>query len=1346
MHIGQVTSNIRCLIDSGAQTNLITMSCVRRFSLNVKPEPAMILGIGGHQSTEGSIHASIYSRHGIDLQLQDEFLIVSHVFGQMPTSQLERSTEGLLEPCELADESYDIPASVDIVLGAGVCARIFNDKILKLKEGLIALHTKIGWIVFGEGAEEESLLCHMSEVTNDEQLDASLRRLWEVDQVESPANEMTPEEVWCEENFENTCYRDHDGRYVTSISIKPENLSLGESYDRAMQRFKSLEKRFQRDPVLAQQYINFMREYESLGHMRMADRLVDHAKPHYYIPHHPVLKKFRVVFDASAKTTNGHSLNDIQFPGPKLQHDLYDTVLRFRIGRIALSADVQKMFRQVRIIEDQWDLQRILWREDPLDELKEYWLTVITYGLTSAGYNAVKALIKCASDSANKYPLAEKIVKDCFYMDDMLVSVNTTEEAKKTYQQVKLSLESGGFVLSKWASNCPEIIQLETDQLPNPTVGGHEISVLGLTWDSISDKLKFKVKLRERTDRITKRSIASDGAMIFDPNGYITPVTIRAKLFLQNLWRIGVQWDEELPCEITEKWISYYDSLSEIGDFELPRWIGTTTSANVQLHVFCDASIKAYGAAIYVRCEYKDKKTEVTLLTSKSKVADLQTITLPRMELCAAKLAAEMVYRVAKSFEIVQTNYDAFYWTDSEIVLHWLRKFPSELKVFVGNRVSTIQAYSKIKNWRHIDSKRNPADLISRGCSVSELKGLQLWWHGPNFLKEPMEKWPSKWKNGDPRTEHIKMIESERRRTLDSTVFLVTKGDNKIDPICLLEKFSSLTKIIRITAYVSRFIAKCKEKLRKQHVTVNDTHMTTRETLKRKCKENPRITKRVRFDNNQKLDHNKFSDQISKMIDQSEPISVTEYKCALAYWIKYTQKIHFPDELHSILRNIPVSKSSRIHKFVPFISYDEGIIRMRGRTDRASTTYDQKHPIILPGNSTLARRLIAEAHYRTSHGGSQLCMQYIRDKYWITGLRSVMRRYVRECVICASRRRIMSKQLMADLPESRVTANRPFTHCGVDYAGPLKLKPYKNYRGVKIQLTAYVAVFVCFSSKAVHLELVGDLTTQAFLAALDRMILRRNHIEHLYSDQGRNFIGAANELARVYQLWQSKDIIDELTVKGITWHFNTPLAPHHGGLWEAAVKSFKYHLYRVAGETLFTFEELSTILVRIEACLNSRPLVALSDDPMDLTTITPGHLLTGHQIVKPLGPNLLEMTKTDNIAWNKIREIEDDLWKRWSSDYLMELQRRTKWTTPEVNIKENTLVLLKDDEMPPGHWKRGRVIRVFPGKDGLVRSVLVKTATSEYMRPITKLCVLPVDANFMECTTRNNHANDNMTK
>lgn len=295
----------------------------------------------------------------------------------------------------------------------------------------------------------------------------------------------------------------------------------------------------------------------------------------------------------------------------------------------------------------------------------------------------------------------------------------------------------------------------------------------------------------------------------------------------------------------------------------------------------------------------------------------------------------------------------------------------------------------------------------------------------------------------------------------------------------------------------------------------------------------------------------------------------------------------------------------------------------------------------------------------------------------------------------------MATQLMADLPKERVTVARPFAHCGVDYAGPFKISAYRG-RGTKVELNAYAAIFVCFASKAVHIELVSDLSAKACLAAFDRFFARRVHVRHMHSDNGTNFKAANRELREAIETWQTSEIINHVSTRGVEWQFNTPLASHQGGLWERAVRSMKYHLKRIVGVQVLTFEELYTVLVRIEAALNSRPLTALSEDPTDMTALTPGHFISGGQIVRPLGPKVADVPINRLDSWETMHKVEQQFWQRWSADYLNELQKRNKWAQPTANVKVGDLVFLRNDNLPPE----------------LIRNVRVRTKIGENGKPV----------------------------
>lgn len=312
-----------------------------------------------------------------------------------------------------------------------------------------------------------------------------------------------------------------------------------------------------------------------------------------------------------------------------------------------------------------------------------------------------------------------------------------------------------------------------------------------------------------------------------------------------------------------------------------------------------------------------------------------------------------------------------------------------------------------------------------------------------------------------------------------------------------------------------------------------------------------------------------------------------------------------------------------------------------------------------------------------------------------------------------------SEQLMAALPTIRTTPTRAFTRTGVDYAGPVMIR---SALGRFPKLTkAYISVFVCLVTRAIHLELVSDETTEAFIAAFRRMVARRGLVAEMVSDNGRNFVGANNYLKTIIEEQQKRapELEREFNLK---WNFITPRAPHHGGIYEAAVKSVKHHLKRIIGETTLTFEEYSTILTQAEAFVNSRTISAISDDPTDLTVLTPGHFLVGEALVRiPDDSDYREVNPNRPNRWQHLQKMLQPFWDRWRDEYLGTLINRSKWTSEQTNLKVGDLVIEREDNTPPMKWKMARVQEVIPGKDGLVRTVVIRNSAGVYQRPITRL-------------------------
>jgi hypothetical protein len=302
---------------------------------------------------------------------------------------------------------------------------------------------------------------------------------------------------------------------------------------------------------------------------------------------------------------------------------------------------------------------------------------------------------------------------------------------------------------------------------------------------------------------------------------------------------------------------------------------------------------------------------------------------------------------------------------------------------------------------------------------------------------------------------------------------------------------------------------------------------------------------------------------------------------------------------------------------------------------------------------------------------------------------------------------------MGSLPASRVTPNPPFTNTGLDFCGPFDVRTSK-YGKTKTTFKCYVAIFICMCTKAIHIELTSDLTYEAFRAAYSRFTARRGTPHTIHSDNGTTFVKTARMLLQDWEVAKNNAITDlslqhskdDVKTK---WIFIPPYAPNFGGLWEAAVKSTKFHLKRILVHPNLTYEEFATILHQVECIVNSRPIAPLSESPDDYTYLTPSHFLIGRKIIAPIEPQSNEEKLLPTKRWQLVKKLYQDFWKSWSNDFLNKLQTRKKWKTETSNLKEGTLVLIKNDLLPPAKWQLARIHELHSGKDGLVRVVSLRT-------------------------------------
>ena len=1123
-----------------------------------------------------------------------------------------------LKNLKLADSSEKENKNIDILIGLDYYYQLVTGEIIRgeINEP-VALNTVFGWVIGGEFQNTSRVQLNVT--THMYRIDLRTKHSMKTKEINNPfefdfnklydeKEFLKSEDDYVVKNFKNSI-EFKNNRYITKLPIKKDMKEiLPDNYTVAKKRLGYLQKQFDKNKTLFNDYDEIIKQYLNEGIVEQVDQDSDKTTPGkvHYMPHRGVIRedrettKLRIVFDASSKIKGEPCLNDFLYSGPCLLPYLFDILLRFRAGKIGLVADIKQAFHQIEIAEEHRDLVRFLWYRD-INELPLIPIILrfarLLFGLTSCPF-LLNGTVKYHLGKYLPKPNFTEIIKRLIlnlYVDDSTNSFDKVQQAIEFYEKSKSCLRDANFDLRKWASNNIDMQKhIKQQDGNNNFIDGESYveslygsstkyrKVLGLNWKTDSDEFIFDLESiynYSRDLQFTKRNVLRIAAMFFDPLGLIAPITLQPKFLFQELCKGKYDWDTVIyDKNMNTIWSKFLRELGTIRLLNAPRHVLCCEERGVEIHGFCDSSGKGYGACVFVRVVC-DHGVSVKLWTSKCRLAPVKELSIPRLELMACLLLSRLVASVRVAVESEVKIVKLFCWTDSQIALWWIRQVNKEWKVWVQNRVEIIRDNVDCNNWFHVPTTVNPADICTRECSVAKLKDCSLWWNGPKFLLVGEEMWPSQ----DfllPRD-----IDFEEKISNKSVVTVSVVGNIGVGEIVDAKRYGSLEKLLRVTTFVWRFLSNLKKKLNGLEVRTGELEL-------------------------EEIEYAKF------------------------LWVKYEQSFIKNSENYGKLKN-------SLNLFID----ENNVIRCRSRLIEAKQLdYYSKNPILLRNDSRFTELIILKFHQDVYHNGVETTLCNLRNIYWIIRGRQRVKSVIRKCVIC----KLIQGKTVAPvetpaLPSYRVTCNHAFENVGLDFAGPLYCKD--DFSSVNKMFKCYILLFTCCVTRAVHLELTVDVNSQSVILALRRFIGRRGIPRLFVSDNFKSF--------------KSTDVKSFCTKKGIHWKFILERSPWWGGFYERLIAIVKSSLKKVLAKAYLSYLQLYTTLTEIESVLNSRPLTYLNEDQF-LESLTPNHLIYGRDLNSKCNYDIQDIDSSDDLRLKLKRTdvILQHFINRFSKEYLLALTER----------------------------------------------------------------------------------------
>ena len=1061
-----------------------------------------------------------------------------------------------------------------------------------------------------------------------------------------------------------------EGNLELPLPLK-EDVPLPKNKLPIFMRARTMLNKVTKNPELSYHCQEIMKSYLELGQVEQLDEPINpttQKDTENYLPVFPVPNKdkIRLVFDSSAKYY-GRSFNDCLYRGPDTMNKLLGVLCRFRNEEVGYAADIEKMFHAFHVPPSQRDVLRFFWWDNnkPGAELKIYRAKVHIFGNCCSPAIATLGLRKTTEDEyAKGFPEACSYIRENFYVDDGLGSSVSVDSAVKVITDTRTLLMRYNIRLHKIKSNQRSVLEAFPPTEVAENVRQVDLAsltpqnTLGVAWNLDEDTISLKYRLDQV--QYSRRGLLSRISSVYDPIGLIAPVLLSGRLLQREVLTTEAakdgnspEWDTPLPEQWRDKWNAWEDGLTEGLDIAIPRCHhppGFGKIARSELHVFCDASEKAIGFVVYLRQTNLKGEVSVSFIFGTSKVAPRAATSIPRLELCAAVEGARTAAKIKAEMSIEICKVVCY--SDSQIVLGYLTNTSRAFQRYITTRVSLVLKSIPAENWRYIPGAENPADIATRPLKSAALKKTP-WTVGPEFLRATDDSFPVTDPSSPPVAFSGKL--PEEAPVTSTTVNVLVSKIQELDTIrSCSQRYESWWKVVRHTSLVIEVAAKFKK-----------------ETLTR-------------------------SESTKKATD---------------LLIQQAQLEYFGDTIKTLKEGSPLLSSDPLLPLDPFLDED-GTLRVGGRLRRAPLPFEERHPVLLPPKHPITLKIWSLCHRQAKHQGRHITNAFLRQRgYFILKGKTVISRWFKNCVLCQRMRGRTQTQKMADLPIDRLETVAPFTNTGVDVFGPFTVHDGVSTRRSKATKKVWILLCVCLVSRAVHLELLGSLDTNALQLALRRFQAIRGPCKLIRSDHGTNFLGALNQNENTMKLG---DVKVGAEANGCRWEMTPPYASHFAGVWErkvSAVKSVLYNVIAMNPSVHFSREEFGTWLQEAASIVNSTPYAEVSEDPNDPLPISPQNLLT---LRESNDSNLEKVDPGDvhaygRLRWKRVQVLADEFWRKWKADYLQNLQSRNKWHRPSPNLKVDDVVLLRQ-ESPRLCWPMGRVTEVTTDKDGLVRRVKVMSS------------------------------------